>query len=63
MKFIFLFALIIVFLWLAASLTGGVMACSGNSDGKKSFLVIYILERMLGLIVVSQLLFYLIRNY
>ena len=60
-KFIFLMGALIVWMWLFASMAASVIACRGSE--KKGFLVIYILERMLGLVITTQVLFYLIRNW
>lgn len=60
-KLIFLISALIIWMWLFVSMAASVIACRGLE--KKGFMIVYILERMLGLVVSTQVLFYLVRTW
>lgn len=60
-RLIFLMAALIFWMWFFVSMAASVIAC--RKSDSKGFLVVYILERMVGLVVSTQVLFYLIRNW
>lgn len=60
-RLIFLMAALIAWMWLFVSMAASVIAC--RKSDSKGFLTVYILERLVGLVIATQVLFYLIRNW